>query len=618
MSRWLTGLFRVRTASLLGTMVGIALAVALLGALEAFLKSSSASMAGRAIADISVDWQVLLSPGTSPDVIAAMATETGPARVVLPVGYADANGLAAITDGTVQTTGAAKVLGLPDRYDDAFPGQIRLLLGRRDGALIAQQTAANLHATVGDAVTIKRDGAPDAQVTIDGVVELPRADSLFQAIGVVPRNGPPAPPDNVLLLPAARWHEIFDSQAAAVPSSVRTELHVRLDHSGLPGDPVAASSEAAGRGRHFEAGTAGAAVLADNLAARLDAVRQDALYAKVLFLFLGAPGAILAGLLSVAVARTASDRRRRDQALLRLRGASLAVIMRLAAVEMLAVAVAGIVLGLVVAEIASRALLGISTLATGDWASLLAAAVAGLLLSVVAVLAPAWHSARQQTVAQGRQAIVRQASAPLWQRAWLDVIMLALGATSYWRSAAGGYQIVVAPEGVAASAVDYTAFLAPVLIWIGAGLLVLRVVEVFLGRWPGTLARVIRPLAGPLSRIVAAAFSRDARRLTSGIALTALAFAFAGSTAIFDSTFKAQAQVDAELTNGADVRVASLGGQKASEIKDKLIGLSGGRRRAGDAASLRLRRQRFARSLRYRPLSHWRCYGDGRRLLRQP
>ena len=39
---------------------------------------------------------------------------------------------------------------------------------------------------------------PDATVAIDGVVDLPNADSIFQAIGVPPGAAPQAPPDNVL------------------------------------------------------------------------------------------------------------------------------------------------------------------------------------------------------------------------------------------------------------------------------------------------------------------------------------------------------------------------------------------------------------------------------------
>ena len=46
--------------------------------------------------------------------------------------------------------------------------------------------------------------------------------------------------------------------------------------------------------------------------------------------------------------------------------------------------------------------------------------------------------------------------------------------------------------------------------------------------------------------------------MATGVALVALAFAFATATAIFNTTYNAQSRVDAELTNGADVTVTGL------------------------------------------------------------
>src|ERR1700675_4447277 len=46
------------------------------------------------------------------------------------------------------------------------------------------------------------------------------------------------------------------------------------------------------------------------------------------------------------------------------------------------------------------------------------------------------------------------------------------------------------------------------------------------------LAAVFRPVAGSLSDVVAATMARQRSRLTTGVAMTALAFAFATSTAI--------------------------------------------------------------------------------------
>lgn len=314
---WFLGLVRTRNGRLAGSIAGIAITVALLAALGAFLTQSTASMTRRAVAGVPVDWQVELVPGTAVPPAEAMIRKAGLVTALRQVGYGSVDGLEARTAGTVQTTAKGKVVGLDADYARDFPRQMRLLLGSLDGVLVAQQTAANLHVTVGDTVTIRRVGLPPADVKVDGVVDLPNADSMFQAVGVPPGVAPQAPPDNVLLLPAADWHRLFDPQAAARPDTVRTQLHVGLAHDALPIDPVLAFATVQGAARNVELRIAGSGIVADNLAARLDAARADALYARVLFLFLGAPGVVLAMLLTVAVVASGGVRRRRDQALLR-------------------------------------------------------------------------------------------------------------------------------------------------------------------------------------------------------------------------------------------------------------------------------------------------------------
>lgn len=374
---WVLGLMRARSGRLLGAIAGVALAVALLAALGVFLRTSTASMTERAVKGVPVDWQVQLLAAADRSAIESAARKAAPVSTAEWVGYADVPGLEATTGGTAQTTGPGKVLGIPPSYFASFPSQFRLLLGSLDGILVAQQTAANLHVGLGDSVTIHRFAEPDTTVTISGVVDLPNADSLFQAVGVAPGAAPQAPPDNVLLLPAALWHQIFDPQGASRPDTVSDQLHLGLDRARLPQDPVAASIEVGSQGRNFEVRAVGKALLANNLAARLDAVREDALYARVLFLFLGAPGVIMAVLLTLIVAGSSADRRRRDEALLRVRGASARQIVGLSAAEALMVSLSGTLLGGILAEVASRAVFGTGVLTRAELLWLAGAFVLG-------------------------------------------------------------------------------------------------------------------------------------------------------------------------------------------------------------------------------------------------
>ena len=556
---WLKGLVKRRPVRLLGTVTGIALTVALLTSLAAFIVSSSASMTRRAVATVPVDWQVQLTPDTAPKTVLAALRQATPVKTTAQVCYAQTAGLEAQTgsaaQATVQTTGPGKVLGLPQDYFAKFPGQVRSLVGSLQGALVAQQTAANLHVTVGDRVKIMRVGLPPVQVKVAGVVELPNADSMFQAVGVPSGSAPQAPPDNVVLLPAAQWHTLFDPQAAVRPDSVRTQLHVRIGHNGLPNDPSAAYLDVSGGAKNLEAHIAGSGSVADNLAARLDGARGDALYARVLFLFLGTPGALLAALLTLAVTASGQTRRRQEQALLRTRGASSPQLLRLAGFEALGVGVAGIIFGFLLAFATSWALLGTTlwtTVGVGVW--LIASALVGFLLAAAAVMLPAWRALHGETVASTK-AVVGHADTPLWERLYLDVLCLALAAVVFWQTAKSGYQVVLAPEGVAQTSVNYTAFVAPVFLWLGAGLLTLRLWNLLLGRGAPLLAGLFRPVARGLSGTVAASLGRQRRRIAGGVVLVALAFSFAASTAVFNTTYNGQSRVDALLTNGADVTV---------------------------------------------------------------
>jgi putative ABC transport system permease protein len=276
----------------------------------------------------------------------------------------------------------------------------------------------------------------------------------------------------------------------------------------------------------------------------------------VLFLFLGLPGLILAIVLTLAIAASGGQRRAGEQSLLRVRGASVAQILRLETSDAILVGIGGLVIGGALTLATSR-LLGMGIQESARYAPgwIASASVVGLALALGAVLIPAWMQARQSTVSAARRT-VKPSSTPLWQRMWLDVIILAIGAVELWRTASTGYAVVLAPEGVAADSVNYEAFIAPVCLWIGGVLLSHRLLDGGLRRGRRALSRLLTPVARSLSGLVAASLSRQKGLMTRGTVLVALAIAFSVSTAVFDTTYNGQSRVDAELTNGSDVTVS--------------------------------------------------------------
>lgn len=562
---WMRGLLRRRPGRMVAAAAGIAVAVALLASLGAFLAHSQATMTDRAVRGVGVDWQVQVATGTDPATVAAAAAAAPGVTGNAEVGLATSAGLTTTSSGTTQTTGSAVVLGIPTGYRDLFPAELRTLVGTDSGVLLAQQTAANLHAAPGDVVTVARQGLPPTSVVVAGIVDLPLADSLFQKVGAPPGSQPSAPPDNVLLLPSDVWHTTFDPLAVARPDLVSTQIHLRLDHA-LPPDPASAYTAVTAAAHNFEAGTAGGAVVGNNLGAALDAARSDAAYAQVLFGFLGIPGAVLAALLTSTVTAAGLNRRRSEQALLRSRGATASQLIRLAAAEAALTGTVGVLVGLGGAAVVGRiafgtASFGSTTAAAIGWGA--ASATVGLAIAAATILLPARRDLRRATVATGRSSVIRRPY-PAWARYGLDVALLIGAGLIWWASGSGNYQLVLAPEGVPTIAVSYWTLAGPALLWCGAGLLTWRLVDLLLGRGLPLLRRALRPIGRDLTAPIAAGLSRQRRPMTRGVVLLGLAIAFAVSTATFNATYAQQAEADAQLTNGADVTVTAAPGSAST------------------------------------------------------
>ncbi|MDT5150137.1 MAG: putative transport system permease protein [Mycobacterium sp.] len=570
---WTLGLLRRQPGRLLGAAAGIAAAVALLACLGSFMAAAQSAMTARAAAAVVVDWQVEVQPGGSPSAVLDTVRATPHVQTASLVAFGQSSGLSTTNAGSTRTTGPATVLGIPANYRSTWPDALRTLDGSDRGVLIAQQTATNLNAAPGDTIVIGRVGMAPMNVVVSGVVEVAQANSLFQKVGAPTGAQPTAPPDNVLFLREAAWHGVFDSLAAVRPDLIKTQIHTGLDHA-LPSDPAAAYRQVIAAAHNLEARSAGGALVGDNLGAALDAARGDAAYARVLFLFLGLPAAAVAALLTATVVDAGAPRRRREQALLRARGATTSQLVWLSTAEAVLVGVLGSTVGLAAAALIGWGTFGSASLgadggAAVTWAA--ASAVVGVAIAAAAVLAPAWRDLRRATIAAARVE-VRRTRAPLWSRFGLDIVLLAVSGLLFWLASRSGYQIVLAPEGVPSISVSYWAFVAPALLWIGGALFIWRLADLLLVRGRRAVAVLLRPVAGPLANTLSHSLARQRAPFARAIVLLAVTAAFASSTATFNATYQAQAEVDAQLTNGADVTVTEAPG--ASVTRDGATALA--------------------------------------------
>jgi len=548
-ARWSWGLARRRPSILLGMSLAIALAVAFVSALGAFAASSQASLTERATRSVAVDWQVQVTPQGTTGVVGAALRNTPGVRTVLPVSYTQIAGLSGTSGGVTRTTGRAMVVSMPADYPQRAPGEVRYLVGSRRGILLQQQTAANLGAGPGSVITANTSVGP-VPLVVGGVVDLPQSDSFFQVVGAPAGAGATAPPDNVVLVPP----DAFASLAAG--STVVHQFHVRLDRSHLPGDPAGAADAVTSAANHFALSVAGGALVGDNLAASLSGAREDAIYARLLFLLLGLPGLALAFAVGALLVGLRSESRKRESALLLLRGADRTSVIGMAAGESLVVGIVGIALG-ILGGIACTHVILRGTPVSAPW--LVAAGVIGLGLAVVAQGVPAVRSVTRFAPASIVEATTRVPSSrsPWVLRVGLDFILLLGAAIVTVLNVRNGYHVVVVPEGLPVTAVNYGALLGPALAWPALVLLTWRATA-WVARHRTGQHGIHAPDRAP--ELVASTVRRRRQVIARGAAVLAAAIGLGLSTAIFTTTYDQQSRLDVALTVGSDVSATALPG----------------------------------------------------------
>ena len=271
---------------------------------------------------------------------------------------------------------------------------------------------------------------------------------------------------------------------------------------------------------------------------------------------LAVPGAIVALGLAYLAALGTIERDRRDLALLRARGASRRDLLVLAGVESVAI-------GILAGTIGSAAALEAVHLANAGGGIGIGRVLAALGICVALAIAGAAAARIGSSLAVFRSSIsasrrsVRRTGAPLWQRLYLDVIVLVISGLVYWLTARTGFSAVVNPDSNPTLSLSVYMFLAPALLWIGAALVLLRL----RGRALTWLARLGggKRATTPRAFLLASA-SRRGEALNRGLLLVGLLLAFGVSLGVFTATYNQQSRVDAELTLGADAVVTAPAG----------------------------------------------------------
>ena len=458
-----------------------------------------------------------------------------------------------------------RIFAFDRRYQEHHPS-IRIATGsfQPDGVMLSAEAARSLGAERGGEVGISLPaGAAPLTLPVGGILDLAQARPLFASRKTSKLEDFLYVPNVVVVDPATFERSVvpaFRAVAAAGGNVVRSlpvsEVDVLVDRSRLEASPGPALAQTLAVARALERLAPGQTTLIDNISNTLSVARSDAAVGQRMFVFLGLPGIVLAMLLTAYAGSILAATQRREQAVLRLRGADRSRLLRMLAVKALVLALVGSTVGTGAGLLSAVGALGADEIGAASAGDLAASAVlavgAGTLATVLALCLPGFWSLRHDVQRERREVVL--SPVPRWWRWRLDVVLLAGAAAAEavaLRTGALDPPRTNVSEGEAA-VLPGRLLLAPLVAWLGGTLATVRLVRAVTGRLPVPASRFGGLVRGTLFRSV----RRRSWALASGAVGVGLVIAFAMAIAVFSATYDATKAADARFTVGADLRVS--------------------------------------------------------------
>ncbi|MGB2875489.1 MAG: ABC transporter permease [Gaiellaceae bacterium] len=572
MTLWLLGqsMRRAPRRVALGAL-GVAFPVAMLAATFLFVDQAVNSMTRVALQPVQLEQR-----GLATSLNVDMTALTRQLAAVPGVTHVDRFAAADVVVRTPAEPGGAtaRLFAVDRAYLDHHPW-VRLAGGAFGSGALLDQTLRDYSPGFGRArrVTIDLPGRGRAPLTLPatGTVDLRDALSTWFAIPTGEVQGDIALVPRAIVIPFARFQRTLlpALRAKLGPTTpvlnpgltdlppVSLEAHIAVDHGAYPSDPGSAAAWSDGLRHLLERQPApGSVVVADNAAEPLLEASNDATNARILFLLLGIPGALVAAALGLAAQSALAEAQRREDALLRLRGATEGQLTRLAAAQAGAAGIVGAAFGLVIGLAALSAVTG--KLAwhgvSGSNLALAAGGAVGIGVATTAIrLLLLVRASRRSPVAAERRVLERGWN-PLWRRAYLDVVAIGAGlAILLVNFASGGLKPnPIAPSQGSTLSLSFYVLLAPIVLWIGLTLLAVRGLLAWSRRWTRPADEQQLPSwRGAGLRWL----GRRPARTGVALLLGTMAVAFGTEVLSFVATYGSAKKADAAAAFGSDLRL---------------------------------------------------------------
>ncbi|MCZ7529679.1 MAG: ABC transporter permease [Acidimicrobiia bacterium] len=472
-------------------------------------------------------------------------------------------GAKALSAGGSTAPGPAKIFGFDASYADNDP-TIDLVDGKvsSHGAVISSEASQALGIVIGDTVTVQLPDGSDTDFEVSGVADLSRARSLFASRRggdlenfVYTRHSVVVTPDvfAATVLPAYERAAVdLGGRLKNVP--VR-EVDIWVDRSPLDADPSTANAQTQRIAEDVTAQAAHQDFLLDNISNTLTVAADDASAAKSLFVFLGVPGALLAALLAAYAGSVLAEAQRREQATLRIRGASRRDLLRMLTLRTALLTLAGSIVGLGLGFLAATAALGLDSLQRAGLPRLLTSAALGTAGGLVATGAALYLTGRRSIDREIHEDRARYATrAPLWRRAGLDIVaivVLVVGTILAVRADAFAGEAGSVYFGRAVH-LKLSLLVLPIAVWVAGTLFGARLFGALLAR---THRHATVGTSKPLISLYRLGVGRRPWAIGNAVVAVSLIVALAVSLTAFTASYDAAKVEDARYATGSDIRI---------------------------------------------------------------
>lgn len=471
---------------------------------------------------------------------------------------------AALSSAGMAVDGAVRVFGFDPSYTE-HDSSIRLMEGSQliGEALISAEAAASLSVGLGDTVSLALPGGSQLNTNISGIVDLSQARSLFSS-----RQGADLETfvyiPNALILDAASFGRVvvpaFEQAATGRGERVKSppvrEVDIGVRRALLDAEPSVALKQTQQLAADISALANKQDFLLDNISNTLAVARGDAEVVRRMFLFLGIPGAVLAALLAAYAGVVLSGAQRREQATLRIRGASKQHLLSMLTLRVSLITAAGAVMGVVLGYLTAAIVLGHGSLLRATLASLLRSAALGTLLGLVATGSALYFTGRrsiEREINEERAQLLQRP--PAWRRYRLDLLgIAAVVLLTIIVMANAGFEGEAGSVYVGRSVkLPLSLLVLPVFAWLAGSL--------FGGRtFAGSLSRSPLSRSANLDRVFSLLYQSTLKRRSWALAdaaiILGLIVGFSTSLAVFTASYNGAKAADAHYTVGSDLKVA--------------------------------------------------------------